>query len=200
MARTTSPEKIDAAKSKIIIAALEVIAYEGYSKFSLSSVAERVGITKAGLYWYFENKEDLLNELVAVLKADFIGSIREISQQPMPALQKIEQLVKSLEGNSTSNCFLLLKVFLEFYSVEHDIKNTIQESYGEYIDILERIFAEAIEATGNDVSLSAKSLARLFIATLDGCSIQNEILETRIEAEEILHLFDTLLSNSKERE
>src|SRR6202044_3761604 len=43
--------------------ALELFAEQGYDKASLREIAERLGVTKAALYYHFERKEDILLEL-----------------------------------------------------------------------------------------------------------------------------------------
>ena len=47
-------------KNKIVIAALRLFLLRGYKYVSLIDVAQEVGITKGGIYHYFENKERLL--------------------------------------------------------------------------------------------------------------------------------------------
>ena len=50
-------------REKILDVALELFTSNGYDKTSLRDIAERLGITKAALYYYFERKEDILLEL-----------------------------------------------------------------------------------------------------------------------------------------
>jgi AcrR family transcriptional regulator len=50
-------------REKILDVALELFTDSGYDKTSLRDIAERLGITKAALYYYFERKEDILLEL-----------------------------------------------------------------------------------------------------------------------------------------
>jgi len=50
-------------REKILEVALELFTHQGYDATSLRDIAERLGITKAALYYYFERKEDILLEL-----------------------------------------------------------------------------------------------------------------------------------------
>jgi AcrR family transcriptional regulator len=50
-------------RERILEVALELFNEQGYDKTSLREIAERLGITKAALYYYFERKQDILLEL-----------------------------------------------------------------------------------------------------------------------------------------
>ncbi len=50
-------------RSQILRVAEELFIAQGYDKTSLRDIAERLGITKAALYYYFGRKEDILLEL-----------------------------------------------------------------------------------------------------------------------------------------
>jgi AcrR family transcriptional regulator len=50
-------------RQKILDVALELFTQNGYEKTSLRDIAERLSISKAALYYYFERKEDILLEL-----------------------------------------------------------------------------------------------------------------------------------------
>lgn len=57
-------------KAEIREVALELFRRQGYEKTSLREIAERLGITKAALYYHFRSKEDLLRALVEPLERD----------------------------------------------------------------------------------------------------------------------------------
>ncbi len=54
------PEYKEAAKDRIINAAIRVFSKKGYQDTSMDEIAKEVGVTKATLYLYFESKKDLL--------------------------------------------------------------------------------------------------------------------------------------------
>ena len=176
MARKIVPEKVEEAKARIIYAALDVIIEDGLSKCTLAKVAAKAGITKAAIYWYFADKEAMLYYMASSFRKTFIESAYQIAAQAIPFKDKIKALILSLEDEDThKKCFLPVKVFIELYSVEHEIKQIIREIYTEYIDIIEEIFADAIEKGEIKANIPTDSLANLLMAVLDGCTIQDEI-------------------------
>jgi AcrR family transcriptional regulator len=58
-------------RARIQQVALELFAEQGYDKTSLREIAERLGVTKAALYYHFKSKEDIVRSLVE----DYFGQI-----------------------------------------------------------------------------------------------------------------------------
>jgi AcrR family transcriptional regulator len=61
-------------REKIRSVALQLFAEHGYDKTSLREIAERLGVTKAALYYHFKSKEDI----VASLFEDVLREIDKI--------------------------------------------------------------------------------------------------------------------------
>ena len=84
----------DARPEELITAALQLFAEQGFTRTNLRDVAKKAGVSKATVYLYFKNKEDLL--LAAVQKSvvpilDF-GDDYEIDSDA-PAAEMIRTLV-----------------------------------------------------------------------------------------------------------
>jgi len=58
-----SPTTPQSTRERILDIALELFTEQGYDKTSLRDIAERLGTTKAALYYHFARKEDILLEL-----------------------------------------------------------------------------------------------------------------------------------------
>src|ERR1700691_1913455 len=76
-ARPHGGEGARSTRERILDVALELFTRQGYDKTSLRDIAERLGITKAALYYHFERKQDILLELHLRLHA--LG--REVLEQ-----------------------------------------------------------------------------------------------------------------------
>ena len=50
-------------RQRILDVALDLFVEQGYEKTSLREIAERVGVTKAALYYHFQSKEDIVTTL-----------------------------------------------------------------------------------------------------------------------------------------
>ena len=76
--RGSAPE----TRERILDIALELFSEQGYDKTSLRDIAERLGTTKAALYYHFERKEDILLELHLRLHVFGRELLDELEQLP----------------------------------------------------------------------------------------------------------------------
>src|ERR1700745_4264846 len=57
----TAPTPRTDTRSRVQKVALELFAEQGYERTSLREIAERLGVTKAALYYHFKSKEDIVH-------------------------------------------------------------------------------------------------------------------------------------------
>src|ERR1700733_2168428 len=76
--RGSAPE----TRERILDIALELFTEQGYEATSLRDIAERLGTTKAALYYHFERKEDILLELHLRLHVFGRELLDELEQLP----------------------------------------------------------------------------------------------------------------------
>ncbi|MET8697439.1 TetR/AcrR family transcriptional regulator [Kitasatospora sp. NPDC058032] len=56
-------------RARIVAVALELFSEHGYERTSLREIADRLGVTKAALYYHFKTKEDIVQGIVAATAA-----------------------------------------------------------------------------------------------------------------------------------
>jgi|SRR5215469_4912536 len=84
-------------RSRLRELALQLFAEQGYEKTSLREIAERLGVTKAALYYYFKSKEDIVRSLVEDYVAEIDGLIAWAKAQPRSAETKAEIIRRYLD-------------------------------------------------------------------------------------------------------
>ncbi len=84
-------------RSRIQSVAVELFGEQGYEKTSLREIAERLGVTKAALYYHFKSKEDIVHSLVD----DYFGQVDALvawgRRQPSTAQVRGELLSRYLD-------------------------------------------------------------------------------------------------------
>jgi AcrR family transcriptional regulator len=69
-------------RERIQSIALELFAEQGYEKTSLREIAERLGVTKAALYYHFRSKEDIVRSFIEDYRAELEQVIAWGASQP----------------------------------------------------------------------------------------------------------------------
>lgn len=64
-------------RQRILDVALDLFEHQGYAGTSLRDIADRLGLTKAAVYYHFPSKEDLLDQALAPA----LGRVREVLAQ-----------------------------------------------------------------------------------------------------------------------
>jgi AcrR family transcriptional regulator len=78
--------RAEATSERIRAVAAELFAEHGYGETSLREIAERLGITKAALYYHYQSKEQLLQAIVQPLFDDMRDLVdRAEAMQPSEA-------------------------------------------------------------------------------------------------------------------
>ncbi|WP_149831163.1 TetR/AcrR family transcriptional regulator [Streptomyces tailanensis] len=85
-------------RQRIQDVALELFAEQGYEKTSLREIAERLGVTKAALYYHFKTKEDILVSLFRDLQRPIDELIEWANAQPRTLDTKREILLRYSEA------------------------------------------------------------------------------------------------------
>jgi AcrR family transcriptional regulator len=85
-------------RARIVDIALELFAEHGYEKTSLREIADRLGVTKAALYYHFRTKEDILAGIVDSMSAPMEEAIAWGEQQAYSPAVRDEIIRRFAEG------------------------------------------------------------------------------------------------------
>jgi AcrR family transcriptional regulator len=81
-------------RQRIQAIALELFAEQGYEKTSLREIAERLGVTKAALYYHFKSKEDIVRSFTEDYRAELEEVISWGASQPRTPGTRAEILAR----------------------------------------------------------------------------------------------------------
>lgn len=90
--RSGRPNRLSHRRSQILEKAAQLFRVKGYDSTSMSDIADEVGITKAGLYYFVESKEHLL-----YLITDYgLDLLEETVVQPLESVTDPREHLKKL--------------------------------------------------------------------------------------------------------
>lgn len=86
--------RTDDRKEQIFAAGAALFAEKGYGRTSLQEVADRLGITKPAIYYYYRSKDDLLHAITDFVMDRVLSDITEIRGSGLPPLAKLHELIR----------------------------------------------------------------------------------------------------------
>ncbi len=98
------------AKKKIITAALDVAAEQGWEAVTLDAIARNVGVTKPALYTYFKNREALLRDVTLEVVRNIQTGLETILTSNDDILRIIQRLAKLLFEQQKSNASIFFQL------------------------------------------------------------------------------------------
>lgn len=86
---TSSTADLPGTRQRILDVALALFAERGYDATSMREIAERVGFTKAALYYHFDSKADIVRSMLVETEQRVAGLVDWARAQPRtPALRR----------------------------------------------------------------------------------------------------------------
>ncbi len=86
-------KKKELKRTMIYNTAVKIFCELGYEKTSIRDIAEATGMTKAGLYYYFRSKEQLLFQILDSYMNDSIAGIRNLHAKISEPLEFIQACI-----------------------------------------------------------------------------------------------------------
>jgi AcrR family transcriptional regulator len=78
---STTETEAPRTRERILDVALELFSEKGYDATSMREIAERLGITKAALYYHFDAKEDIVRTLLVDIESQVAGLVAWAREQ-----------------------------------------------------------------------------------------------------------------------
>ncbi|KGH46788.1 hypothetical protein IN07_10040 [Modestobacter caceresii] len=163
--------KTAARRQEILDAAVEVFSSAGFHKGSLRDVAERVGLSQAGVLHHFPSKTHLLE---AVLAWRDEQSRQRFDFEAVAGLDQIRALLNLVEYNASTPELVELFTVLaaEATALDHPVHGYFVDRYSWVIRYITDAFV-AVDAAGDlRPGTEPASAARQLVALMDGLQVQ----------------------------
>lgn len=158
-------------RDQILDAAVELFATSGYRGTSIASVAERVGITDAGVLYHFNTKEDLLLGVLRHFDRTVEQGLAESGTRGIDLLHLAREWGAGMEDAPEISSLLIL-LSAEHLSADSPARRFIQGRYRRLLDRFTAAFATAAAAGDLRGDLDPVQEASALIAHLDGIRLQ----------------------------
>lgn len=152
----------------ILDAAKKRFAHYGLSKTAMIDIANDIGMSKASLYYYFKDKEQIFMAVVEEDMNEFVKAIEELIERPNKAAFKLKKYI-SLKHILLTKFINLAKIDTfdakeVFNPVYDDLKQRFTKKEKE---LIEKIFHIGI-AEKEFIKFPVEDYADLFVSTASG--------------------------------
>ncbi len=119
-------------RERILDTALQLFTEKGFDATSLQEIADRLGFTKAAIYYHFRSKDDILMALHMRMHQFGVESLDELGDGPV-TLEKWEAVLSSLLDEMVAQRPLFLvhernqAAMERLHHVEHDAQHEVLE-------------------------------------------------------------------------
>ena len=191
MAQTRAPRgeyaKSAGRRQEIVAAALDVFAEGGYHKGSIRDVADRAGLSQAGVLHHYPSKHLLLE---AVLDRRDQDALARMGEEPPQGLAMIMALVDLAAHNQSTPQLVELHVTLsaEGSTQDHPIHDYFVRRYAAVLTMVTDAFELAADCGRLRPGVDCRSAARTLVALMDGLQAQ-WLLDREIDMPEELRRY-----------
>ena len=174
--RRSNRERREESIESVLDAARLLFVSRGYQATSTADIARRAGLTKGALYFYFKDKQALVNELLQrserTLYRPFFARLEKDSGTADEKIIRLLNWLAKIAAENRDDLLLPLLISLEFQGQE----NPALERVDELRHFMKRRLVKVIEqgrAEGSMRSdLSAQAFADTIMAFADGLLLQ----------------------------
>lgn len=175
-------------KTEIIIEANRLFFLKDYEKVSLNEIAKNLGITKGGIYHYFESKQTLLAEVMrfnfSLIEKIAFQNINEstTAYEAIRSFFGIRQMTERMDMLTTEETGLPLmtgdieKFYYFIFNLtlkNKNLKEEVSQIYQRSVDLLAAIMKRGQRNGEVKESLEADIIALQFVALLEGIMLFN---------------------------
>jgi TetR/AcrR family transcriptional regulator len=140
--------RAERTRASILAAAEVLFAEKGFAATRLEDVAEKVGIRRASIVYYFRDKRELYDAVLEDVFQDLFGRIEAAVSSPAPILMRIEDCVNawvSFVGHRPSFARILLR---EVADASPDLPPTLLRHTQPFVSLVQREVYDREEGTG----------------------------------------------------
>ena len=163
-------------RDQIFEAALELFATSGYRGTTIAAVAQRVGITDAGVLYHVKTKEELLLRALEHFDRSVEADLAGAGLHGIDLLRVVREWGAGMEAAPAVSS-LLIVLSAEHLTEDSPARRYLQARYRTLLHRYTQAFADAAAAGDLRADLDPEREASALIAHLDGARLQWFLLD-----------------------
>ena len=161
-------EKIEGnnRKEEFIETAYKLFNMKGYNQTSIQDILDEIGLSRGAFYYYFDSKEDLLEEIALNLVNKVVGIPKKIvAREELTALEKVNEYIRQLVFFKTENLGNYIPMLTEIYGESKNIeleKKVLKKAEQLFRPVIKSIIEQGIDEGVFNVNYP-EEIANLYI-------------------------------------
>lgn len=174
MGKLSVEEKED-KKDKIIEKSMELFREKGYHTTKVEEITKALGISKGNFYTYFNSKEEVLYEILDIIKSEKIRMLEEIDTNKAP-----KEILKDFIEDYKQYVFKYLKKVtlqnMDNFLKDERVVNYVVEIQDILIEFLKKNIVERIGGSKNKV-YDLRFITEFIFISMDGFFLDERLTE-----------------------
>ena len=158
-----------ATHKKILMAAAELFARQGYHKTTITDIAQAVGLTSGAVFHHFSSKEALLEVVVDWLARGidiYSDHLNRAEEGSLAVAEGVVDIMCEHFRRQPEATICLAALATEFAGSKHPMEKRIRDVYEDFIEAFSRILQNHPKAT------DSRAAAMALIGAVQGVAVQ----------------------------
>ena len=172
---TMKEKEIEFKRNIIIEEASKLIDKLGFQNTKMEDIAKKVGFSKASLYLYFKDKEEIAVHIIGQLLENFYKRVSDLPGKRISVKEKMDFMKKGhMEFIKKAKNYIIIRMNMD---CEDEIHKQVMEFKTNILMALGSILEQGIKEKVFNKSLDIKKSVFLMEAMLTGVSFLNSVSE-----------------------
>ncbi len=184
-----SYKKSEVSRQQVLDAALKTLAAQGYAKTSVSDIARAAGLSKGAVHYHFENKDDLIEQVLQRCADTLRDRVRQAWTQPGEPHERVLRALTELRAARKTGPELkvladLMAQGLHDPKLQARLRQMLQDNRQQVAEGV----VESLESLRIRPKIAAHVIPRLLLGVLDGLALHDFFDPSAEEDElEVMH-------------
>lgn len=151
-------------RAEILNSAMELINEQSFPQISITDIANRIGIKREGVYYYYKNRYEILLAIVKPTAEDLISNLESILRRDIPAERKLELAIDNhLVRFERAHLETRITLQDNYFQENEDLMREMRPIWAAYGDLWVQLVQEG-QATGvfrNDINVKVAAFGIL---------------------------------------
>ena len=179
------PKVVDheARRAEILARCFDLFAEQGYAALTMRGIARALGTSTGSLYYYFDSKERIFEEMVRRLSAQNVAVAQALVSLDLPPAERLGGLARFIEQNAET----LQKIIQIVVEYERQLEAPPDD------ELLRETLGVFRDAIAEQLELDRPEQASLVLSLLMGALLQHRLEPGAVDLRAQVHAIGALI-------